>query len=105
MSSDLETVQLNRNLDGIAFEKLGKTHEAILLYEANIREGFDGSHPYDRLAIIYDKRKDYVNEIRVLEKAITVFKKLHRADATIKLARYIKRLEDARMKEEKHKLL
>jgi len=93
MSDSIEAVQTNRNLDGIALEKQGKVEEAIILYEANIRDGFEGSHPYDRLAIIYSKRNDYLNERRVLEKAISVFKKLKRADVPVKLARYEERLD------------
>ncbi len=92
MNDSAEAIQTNRNLDGMTLEKQGKVEEAIILYEANIREGFEGSHPYDRLAVIYSKRKDYLNERRVLEKAIYVFKKLKRADVPVKLARYETRL-------------
>ena len=58
-------------------ERTGKSRDlAIKLYEKNITENFDGSHPYNRLAIIYRKQKDYQNEIRVLNKAINVFSNL-----------------------------
>lgn len=64
---------LNRNMKGIELEKEGEIDKAIKLYEQNIAENCDGSHPYMRLAILYRKRKDYDNEIRVLEKAILVW--------------------------------
>lgn len=61
---------VDNNLKGMQFEKDGEIDKAIELYEANVAAGFDGSHPYTRLAVIYRKRKDYDNEIRVLSKAI-----------------------------------
>ena len=36
-------------------EKEGKIDSAILLYEENVKESFEGNHPYDRLAVIYHK--------------------------------------------------
>lgn len=56
---------VDRNLKGIALEKEGKVDAAIALYEANIVAQFDGSHPYERLRIIYAKRKDWDDAIRV----------------------------------------
>jgi len=61
------------NQKGIQLEKDGKVDKAVELYEKVIAHDFIGSHPYNRLAIIYRKRKDYDNEIRVLEKAIYVY--------------------------------
>lgn len=42
----------------------------------NVNERFDGSFPYERLAMIYRKRKQYNEEIRVLEHAVSKFKGL-----------------------------
>ena len=91
--------QLERNLKGIEFEKLGKVDEAVELYEKNIEENFEGNHPYDRLATIYRKKKDISNEIRVLEKAIYVFENIvysQRGDRLPKLERFKTRLEKVR---------
>jgi tetratricopeptide (TPR) repeat protein len=91
---------LDRNLKGIEFEKLGKVAEAIELYEKNIEDNFEGNHPYDRLAIIYRKNKDIINEIRVLEKAIYVFEDIvyiQRSDRLPKLGRFKIRLEQAKL--------
>ncbi len=53
--------------------------EAIKLYEKNIAENFDGNHPYNPLTIIYRKREQIDDEIRVLNKAINVFENLDAA--------------------------
>jgi hypothetical protein len=63
----IEDEIVDRNLKGIELEKHGKEEEAKLLYEANVADCFDGSHPYDRLRIIYKYRGDNPNAIRVCE--------------------------------------
>lgn len=63
----IEDEIVDRNLNGIELEKQGKQEEARLLYEANVAAGFDGSHPYDRLRILYKYRGDYANAIRICE--------------------------------------
>ncbi len=91
--------QFERNIKGIELEKLGKVEEAVKFYEKNIEENFDGNHPYDRLAIIYRKKKDIRNEIRVLEKAIYVFENIvysKRSDRLPKLSKFKIRLEKTR---------
>lgn len=90
-------IQVDRNLQGKELEKEGKVEEAIKLYEENIRENFEGNGPYDRLAIIYRKRKSYDEEKRVLEKAIKVFEEnvsIQRQDREPKLNRFKDRLKD-----------
>jgi hypothetical protein len=92
-------IQVNRNLKGIELEKVGKVDQAIILYEMNINENFEGNHPYDRLTIIYRKRKLYDDEVRVLEKAIKVFDKVvsnGRQDGPPKLKRFKERLKKVR---------
>jgi tetratricopeptide (TPR) repeat protein len=91
--------QVERNLRAIELEKSGQVDEAVLLYEANVSENCEGNHPYDRLAIIYRKRKQLDEEIRVLEKAIWVFENVvykGRGDRAPKLARFKKRLARAK---------
>jgi tetratricopeptide (TPR) repeat protein len=91
--------QVERNLKGIELEKSGRVDEAIQLYEENVKENFEGSHPYDRLAIIYRKRNMIDDEIRVLEKAIWVFENIvhrERLDKWPKLEKFKKRLEKAK---------
>jgi hypothetical protein len=60
---------------GINLEKERMIDEAINVYEKAIIPQLPVKHPYERLAILYRKRKDYVNEIRVLTTAISVFMK------------------------------
>jgi hypothetical protein len=50
----------------LAFEG-GDTERAINLYEVSIREEFVGSHPYERLASIYESRHDPSEALRVCE--------------------------------------
>lgn len=60
---------------GINLEKERMIDEAISVYEKAIIPKLPVKHPYERLAILYRKRKDYINEIRVLTDAISVFMK------------------------------
>ena len=54
---------------GIEAEKVCQIDKAIEAYEKCIELQFDGNRPYDRLAIIYRKRGQYDDEIRVLERS------------------------------------
>lgn len=60
---------------GIDLEKEGMIDEAIKVYEKSIVSRLPIKHPYERLAILYRKKKDYENEIRVIKIAIEVFMK------------------------------
>lgn len=60
---------------GIDLEKEGMIEEAISVYEKAILPQLPVTHPYDRLMILYRKRKDYENEMRVIKIAISVFMK------------------------------
>jgi len=93
-----EIRQVKRNNEGIDLEKKGHIDKAIELYEQNISENFIGNHPYDRLAIIYRKRNQIDDEIRVLEKAIWIFENVvhqARGDRSPKLNKFKKRLQKA----------
>lgn len=89
------TDPVERNLLGIELEAEGLINDAIKCYEANVRDGFEGNHPYDRLAIIFRKRKDSASEIAVLTQAVEVFSKMRnssRSDVSPKLEMFKKRL-------------
>lgn len=58
------------NMRGQLLEKSGNIDEAILEYERLLAEGVDTPFTYRRLAIIYSKRKDKDEEMRVLRAAI-----------------------------------
>ncbi|PIB27890.1 hypothetical protein [Maribacter sp. 4G9] len=91
---------VQRNLMGKRLEKEGRVLEAKALYEANISESFEGSFPYRRLAILYRKGKYSREEIRVLEKAVSVFQSLietGREDIRPKLIEFKERLEKTKL--------
>lgn len=56
-----------------SLEKEGMIDEAITVYEKSILSKIPATVPYDRLMILYRKKKDYENEIRVIKDAISVF--------------------------------
>ena len=45
----------------------GDTERAIKLYEISIREEFVRSHPYERLASLYESRHNLIEALRVSE--------------------------------------
>lgn len=70
--SELSTcTRLNNN--GIKAEKDGRISHAIRLYETNIMNGYPVHHSYKRLMVLYHKQKDYLNEIRVVKRALEIF--------------------------------
>ena len=62
---------VDRNLKGQELERKGQGLKAISLYEANVADHFDGSHPYERLRRIYFDNCDYANVSRVCRAYIT----------------------------------
>jgi hypothetical protein len=56
---------ITRSASGAAAERGGKLREAIELYEANVKDEFTGSHPYERLFRIYFKDGRLVDAERV----------------------------------------
>jgi hypothetical protein len=71
--SRISQIFINRNIKGIEFEKQNNLDLAIKLYEENLNDGFIGTHPYERLTVIYRKNKQYDDEIRIIQLAIEVF--------------------------------
>ncbi|WP_127486817.1 hypothetical protein [Paenibacillus ehimensis] len=84
------------NLKARELEAKGDIDKAILFYERALQANFDGNGPYDRLSILYRKRKQYKDEIRVLTHAIYVFETFvsdERSDKYPKLERFKVRLQ------------
>lgn len=73
-TTDLESCSRLIKL-GVDLEKEGMIEEAIKAYEKAIIPKLPAKHPYERLAVLYRKKKDYENEIRVIKIAIDVFMK------------------------------
>lgn len=62
------------NNKGIELEKRGNIADAIAIYEENIKgDCYPARHSFNRLLVLYRKAKDYENEKRVAEKAISLF--------------------------------
>lgn len=61
-----------RNLKGQELEKAGDIEQAILLYEKNVDLGSAAPFPYTRLSLIYAKKKDYDNVIRILRLLLSI---------------------------------
>jgi len=80
-------------------EEEGNIDESIKIYEKMISYATDLPGPYNRLAILYRKRKRYADEIRVLERAVYVYENVvfvYRADRISKLEKFKERLEKAK---------
>ena len=58
---------LERNFQAMEAERRGDTERAIELYESSVAGEFVKSHPYERLASLYEQRGAYRDALRVLE--------------------------------------
>ena len=61
---------VNTFLRGQNLEQLGRTEEAIALYEQAVTHGFDASGPYDRLISLYSNQARHKEVERVCSAAI-----------------------------------
>jgi hypothetical protein len=78
---DLIDLQTQRNLQGLTLESEGRVDEAVVLYEQNIADGFEGDWPYGRLVAYYEKMQSLEDAQRVLERGIEVFTAARRRPA------------------------
>lgn len=58
---------VERHTEAARVEERGDPERAIHLYEQSVAEGFVGSHPYERLASLYERRRAYAKALRVCE--------------------------------------
>lgn len=65
----------NRNNEGKWHEENGNIDKAISLYEENVIEGYPATLSFERLYVLYRKRRQYQDELRVLDVAIQIFSK------------------------------
>ncbi|MEA2499199.1 MAG: hypothetical protein QOH26_1604 [Actinomycetota bacterium] len=61
---------VKRFLRGQNLEQVGRTDEAIELYETVVTGGFDSTGPYDRLIALYSQRAAHPDVIRVIDLAL-----------------------------------
>jgi len=64
---ELFNICVTRNLGGKEAEKDGNLRKAIVLYEDNVQDCFDGKFPYERLRIIYKKLGRDADAVRVMK--------------------------------------
>jgi len=72
LASHLLDVMVDRNVNGKTLETQGEVDKAIALYEENVSDLFDGDYPYDRLRVIYTKRNQLAEAIRVCRAYIEI---------------------------------
>ena len=104
VENNISTIMVNRNLNGIEFEKAGHFEEAIFLYEQNVADWFEGDHPYNRLRVIYINRKQLKDAIRVCDAFINVADELialgsPRADLPLKREKFLEWAKKLREKD------
>lgn len=58
---------MQRNEEAERAVQGGDTERAITLFETSVSEGFVGGHPYERLATIYESRREPTEALRVCE--------------------------------------
>ena len=58
---------MERHAEAERAEQSGDPEKAIRLYETSVAEEFVGSHPYERLSSLYERRHDYEAALRVSE--------------------------------------
>ena len=58
---------MERHEEAVRAEQSGDPERAILLYETSVAEGFVGSHPYERLASLHERRRNYEEALRACE--------------------------------------
>lgn len=95
---DMELFKRQSEINQIArdLERNGQVDDAIDLYEKNLEENYEFAHV--RLAIIYRKRKQFDEEIRVLKKGIWIYENIvyeGRTDRISKLKKIYERLNKA----------
>ncbi len=63
-----------RNFKAMEAEQRGDVERAIELYESCVAAGYVQSHPYERLAELYERRGDPEAALRVLESFVSLAK-------------------------------
>ena len=71
-------------------ESEGNLNEAAKLYEAMIKSHPANEYSYNRLMMIYRRKKDYKNELRVINEGIRIFQELYTPSAVGKHKNVIK---------------
>nr|WP_245335993.1 HIRAN domain-containing protein [Staphylococcus sp. GDY8P198P] len=93
----------SRNAKAKELEEEGYLDNAIEMYLENTSEDDTSLYPFKRLAIIYRKRKDFENEILIINKALDMFEKRnyeHDKKKKEEMELRLKRVKELKEKEE-----
>lgn len=93
----------SRNAKAKELEEEGYLDNAIEMYLENTSEDDTSPYPFKRLAIIYRKRKDFENEILIINKALDMFEKRnyeHDKKKKEEMELRLKRVKELKEKEE-----
>ncbi|MGO9443627.1 MAG: hypothetical protein ACLPXB_02500 [Thiobacillaceae bacterium] len=58
-------IMSSRNAEGEALERASQQARAIELYEANVKDCYAGSYPYERLRVLYASSARYADALRI----------------------------------------
>lgn len=58
---------LERNIEALEAERRGDVDRAVALYEESVAGGFVRSQPYERLAGLYEQRRNHAAALRTVE--------------------------------------
>lgn len=58
---------VERHEEAMRAEQSGDPERAIRLYEQSVAENFVGSHPYEMLATLHERRRSYNDALRICE--------------------------------------
>jgi tetratricopeptide (TPR) repeat protein len=96
----LQENQFARLANARELDRSGSIKEAVYIYEQLVKEGCEHAQLYLRLTVIYRKQKQYDDEIRVMERAIQVWRDFEWGDLANKgepmVTQYTERLEKAK---------
>lgn len=84
-----------RNNKGIEREKAGDIDGAMFLYEVSVADAFFGSHPYDRLRILYTRARQYDEALRVCQDYLALPDRPHGQNKS-HFAEWVNKLEEKR---------
>lgn len=101
-------IWFERNEQAEALEVEGKTAEALVLYEANAREGCDLRFTYERLAAIYRAQQRYDEELDALQQAYLIERRRGPSSQLVRIEQRIEttleiREREQRLQQERHR--
>ncbi|MDI9549781.1 MAG: hypothetical protein QM346_19480 [Chloroflexota bacterium] len=93
VTNEILGVLVERNNLGSELERRGEIDQAIQLYEANIADCFNGTHPYERLRILYTRQGRYSDAVRVCESYFRMLDILDKPCALPKMQHHLDKLK------------